>query len=140
MMALIVAVAFGELGGACAHTHQTPPPPAAVPPTKPDHELAAETGIPVASTPQGLLQEGAEKKIQARLHARHLLETDQQSGQLDNDTRAALRKFQKAEGLPTTGLPSYETVKHLGLDLDTIFHTTRHPVDPTTSAMPAASD
>lgn len=112
--------------GACVHAHQAPPP-TSVPATKPDHERAAETGIPVASTPQGLMREGAEKKLQERLRDKKLLSADQRSGQLDPDTRAALRRFQKQEGLPTTGLPSYETVDKLGLDLDTIFYTHVRP-------------
>jgi len=104
------------------HAHHAPPA-TTVPATKPDHERAAETGIPVASTPQGLMRDGAEKKIQQRLHEKGLLATDERSGQLDPDTRAALRTFQKREGLPTTGLPSYETIDKLGLDLDEIFYT-----------------
>ena len=129
------------LGGAsvlavtgCSHTHATPPVPAAVPPTKPDHELAKETGIPVASAPQGLMRPGAEQRIQERLRRKELLRAAQVTGQLDTDTREALRAFQKSEGLPTTGLPSYETIDHLGLDLDQIFHTTTDPVDPTTTS------
>jgi len=106
----------------CAHAHHAPPA-AAAPATKPDHERALETGIPVASTPQGLMQEGAGKKLQERLRDKGLLRAEACTGQLDPDTRAALRTFQKREGLPTTGLPSYETVEHLGLDLDSIFHT-----------------
>jgi hypothetical protein len=127
---------LGAIAG-CAHTHATPPPPAAVAPTKPDHELAKETGIPVASTPQGLLRPGAEKRIQERLRRKELLRADQCNGQLDNDTREALRTFQKSEGLPTTGLPSYETIDHLGLDLDQIFHHTTDPVDPTVAPAPS---
>jgi peptidoglycan hydrolase-like protein with peptidoglycan-binding domain len=119
------------LSGACAHTRATPPPPAAAPPTKPDHEHAAETGLTVASTPQGLMREGAEAKIQRRLQAKGFLHGEQSSGRLDQPTRDALRAFQKSEGLPTTGLPSYETVRHLDLSLDSIFHTISHPRDPT---------
>ena len=127
---LALAVALGTAAG-CGHTHATPPAAATVPPTKPDHELAAETGIPVASTPQGLMRDGAETKIQQRLRARGFLNAAQSTtGQLDADTRQALRLFQKQEGLPTTGLPSFETIDHLGLDLDAIFHTTAHPTAP----------
>jgi peptidoglycan hydrolase-like protein with peptidoglycan-binding domain len=117
-------------GAGCAHTHATPPPPSAVAPTKPDHEQAAETGIPVASTPQGLMKEGAEKRIQQRLETKGLLTAEQVNGQLDPPTRDALRKFQKKSGLPPTGLPSYETVRSLGLDLDAVFHTVAHPKEP----------
>lgn len=122
----ILALGLGLASG-CAHTHATPPPPAAVPPTKPDHEQAAETGIPISSTPHGILREGAEAKLQRSLQSRGFLHGEQTPGQLDPPTREALRRFQKREGLPPTGLPSYETVRHLGLDLDSIFHTVANP-------------
>jgi peptidoglycan hydrolase-like protein with peptidoglycan-binding domain len=115
------------LGSGCAHTHATPPPPAAVPPTKPEREQAVQTGLPISSTSHGILQDGAELKIQQRLQAKGFLDGEQAAGQLDPQTREALRKFQKHEGLPPTGLPSYETVRHLHLDLDAIFQTVTHP-------------
>src|SRR5207237_7297621 len=91
------------------------------PATKPDHEHGAETGLTVASTPQGLMRDGAEAKLQERLRAKELLPAGHRTGQLDADTREALRRHQKRAGLPVTGLPSYETVRSLGLPLDTIF-------------------
>jgi hypothetical protein len=112
----------------------TSPADPAPPGGKSDHEPGAETGIPVASTPQGLMRDGAERRIQERLHARGLLPAGEFSGVLDGETRAALRTFQKSQGLPVTGLPSYETVDHLGLDLDAIFHSTPRPRDPTAAA------
>ena len=115
------------LGSGCAHPHATPPPPAAVAPTKPERERAVETGLPISSTSHGILQEGAELKIQRRLAEKGWLDGEQTDGQLDPKTREALRKFQKHEGLPPTGLPSYETVRHLHLDLDSIFETVSHP-------------
>jgi peptidoglycan hydrolase-like protein with peptidoglycan-binding domain len=115
-------------GGGCVHT-QGAAPPIAAPPTKPDHGLGAETGTPVSSTPEGLMHDGGEKKIQQRLHAKGLLAEDQCTGKSNPPTQEAIRKFQKEEGLPTTGLPSYETVAHLGLDLDVIFRTTHHSND-----------
>lgn len=108
---------------ACAHVQDPPPPPTAVPPTKADHEQALETGLTMASTPQGLMREGAEEKLQERLGAKGLLPAKHRTGRLDEETREALRGYQKREGLPATGLPSYETVRHLGLDLDSIFRT-----------------
>jgi hypothetical protein len=114
----------------CAHAHD--PPPTAVPPTKPDHEHAVETGLTMASTPQGLMREGAEQKLQARLGAKGLLPAAHRTGRLDAETREALRRYQKREGLPATGLPSYETVRHLDLELDSIFRT----VTPPSSALP----
>ena len=115
------------LGSGCAHSHTTPPPPAAVPPTKPERERAVETGLPISSTSHGILQDGAELRIQRRLQEKGFLDGQQTNGQLDPKTREALRKFQKHEGLPPTGLPSYETVRHLHLDLDSIFQTVSHP-------------
>jgi len=129
----VVAQGVKALGGSQAPKAQptSPSDPAPSATTKPDHEPGAETGIPVASTPQGLMRDGAERRIQERLHARGLLDSDDRSGVLDGETRAALRAFQKSQGLPVTGLPSYETVDHLGLDLDAIFHSTPRPRDPT---------
>ena len=122
----IIALGLG-LGNGCAHTHKTPPPPGSVPPTKPEREQAAETGLPISSTAHGILQDGAELKLQRALEKQGLLDGSQAEGQLDPPTREALRKFQKQEGLPPTGLPSYETVHHLHLDLDSIFQTASHP-------------
>jgi hypothetical protein len=112
----------------------SPSDPAPSAETKPDHERGAETGIPVAATPQGLMRDGAEAHIQERLRARGFLQAGQSTGVLDADTRAALRTFQKSEGLPATSLPSYETIDHLGLSLDAIFHSTPRPRDPTAAA------
>ncbi len=115
--------------GGCFHTHTAPPPANAVPATKPDQELAAETGTPVSSTPKGLMHDGAERKIQERLRAKELLTKEQITGVIDPATRDALRAFQKSEGLPTTGLPSYETVEHLDLKLDTIYRSRENAAD-----------
>ena len=123
---ITLGVGLGAAGG-CAHTHATPPPPAAVPPTKPERERAVETGLPISSTSHGILQDGAELRIQRRLAEKGFLDGPRAEGQLDPQTREALRKFQKHEGLPPTGLPSYETVRHLHLDLDAIFQTVSHP-------------
>ena len=131
-MTLLRRLAFLVLAagmGSCLHPHAQPPPPSAVPATKPEHELGAETGTPVASTPQGLMHDGAERKIQERLRAKGLLGKDQVSGRLDMPTQEALRDFQKSKGLPTTGLPSYETVEQLGLDLASIYRSREHSAD-----------
>ena len=124
------------LGSGCAHPHATPPPPAAVPPAKPEREQAAETGIPISGTAHGILQDGAERRIQRRLQGKGFLNGEQTDGQLDPQTREALSRFQKREGLPPTGLPSYETVRHLGLDLDSIFQTVAHPRERPASPSP----
>ena len=127
-MTQIITLGLGlGLGNGCGHTHKTPPPPGAVPPTQPERQQAAETGLPISSTAHGILKDGAELKIQRALEKNGLLDGQHAEGQLDPPTREALRKFQKQEGLPPTGLPSYETVDHLHLDLDSIFQTASHP-------------
>lgn len=127
---VLVLPLLAVLMPACGHTRAQPPPPAAVPRTDPVLEHGAETGIAVSSSPQGLLREGAELRLQRRLKARGLLSEAECTGRLDAPTLRALRAFQKSEGLPTTGLPSYETVDHLGLELDDIFHTVARPREP----------
>lgn len=131
--ALLLGLGAAAPGGlvACGHSRAVPaPPPSAVQPAGPDPVQGVETGIPVSSSPQGLMQQGAEKKIQLRLKAQGLLTAEQCTGQLDASTRAALRKFQKEEGIPPTGLPSYETIRRLRLDLGSIFHTVARPRQP----------
>ena len=123
---ITLGVGLGLQAAAPTRTRR-PPPPAAAPPTKPERERAVETGLPISSTSHGILQDGAELRIQRRLQEKGFLEGEQTEGQLDPQTREALRKFQKHEGLPPTGLPSYETVRHLHLDLDSIFQTVSHP-------------
>lgn len=39
-----------------------------------------------------------------------------ETGRFDARTQLALQLYQKAEGLPETGLPDYETLRRLGLD------------------------
>ncbi|MBL8951978.1 MAG: peptidoglycan-binding protein [Myxococcaceae bacterium] len=45
-----------------------------------------------------------------------------QSGELDARTQEALRAFQRAEKLPETGLPDYETLRRLGIRPDELYH------------------
>jgi len=79
-----------------------------------------EQGVPLATSPAGLLKPGAEKKIQEKLASDGLLKSDKR-GELDEPTRAALRRFQDAHDLPATGLPDHETMRRLGLDPDDLF-------------------
>ena len=45
-----------------------------------------------------------------------------QTGELDARTQEALRAFQRAEKLPETGLPDYESLRRLGLKPDEVYH------------------
>ena len=78
----------------------------------------AETkGIPVASSPAGLLAPGAESQIRDKLSDAGYLDKKDEHTSLD----AGLRKFQKAHDLPETGIPDHKTVSALGLDPGRVF-------------------
>jgi hypothetical protein len=83
------------------------------------------TPAPLSTSPEGLLEPGAEKKIQAALARRGLLDAgDAHSGQLDGPTKKALRRFQHDADLPETGVPDRETIRRLGLPPDDLFKKT----------------
>jgi hypothetical protein len=73
--------------------------------TSPAGGAGAGEGLPLATSPAGLLKPHAIEDIQDRLETKGALPPDQRSGQLDGPTREALRKFQKDAGLPATGAP-----------------------------------
>jgi peptidoglycan hydrolase-like protein with peptidoglycan-binding domain len=75
--------------------------------------------VPVATAPDALLAPGAEREIRERLISGGFLAAD--ADKSNGATRAAIRKFQKAQDLPATGVPDAETVKRLGLDPDKTF-------------------
>ena len=75
--------------------------------------------VPVATAPDALLVPGAEEQIRERLIAGGFLAAD--ADKSNGATRGAIRKFQKAQDLPATGVPDAETVKRLGLDPDKTF-------------------
>jgi hypothetical protein len=124
-LALVAALAAG-----CSHTETVKRPPdsensasagTATAPKKGavSRENVREGGAPVPITPEGNLAPGQLKKVQDRLVQRGFLQD--RSGALDDATRAAIKKLQKSQDLPETGLPDQETVKRLGLDPDQVF-------------------
>jgi hypothetical protein len=124
-LATLALVAVAAVG--CSHTEtvrqpQTPRTQAAESPPRKgtvSRENVREGGPPVPVSPEGELAPGQLEKIQDRLVRRGMLE--RKSGGLDETTRAALKKFQKSQDIPETGLPDQETVKRLGLDPDQVF-------------------
>jgi murein L,D-transpeptidase YcbB/YkuD len=115
-----LALALAALG-ACSHVRKAEKPDAAAPKAEaPDR--AEEKGVPprggrprVPASPEALLAEGAVADIQRALAERELLGKHQE-GELDAPTSAALRRFQKEEGLAQTGFPDRETLRRLGID------------------------
>lgn len=113
----------------CAHVKTTEPaePEAAEKPSS--TERAPRTGklrvaptgdqpktTPLAQAPEGLLTPGAEQKINDKLSAGGFMK-----GDANASTEAALRRFQAAHDLPSTGVPDHETVRRLGLNPDDLF-------------------
>jgi len=72
---------------------------------------------PLATSPAGLLEPGAVKRIQERLVERDYLPMEARSGKLDERTRSALRRLQRDHNLPETGTPDDSTLQKLGLDV-----------------------
>ena len=71
---------------------------------------------PLAQAPEGLLMPGAEQKIRDKLSAGGFMKEDANAS-----TGAALRRFQAAHDLPSTGVPDHETVRRLGLNPEDLF-------------------
>jgi hypothetical protein len=81
----------------------------------------AYRGRPELSTnATGLMLPGGPAKIQRAL-AKAGYYQGAFNGELDDETAAALRKFQGANELAKTGAPDEETVKALGLDPDDVW-------------------
>jgi len=79
----------------------------------------AETLTTSKTTKQMFKPEGL-KRLQVALSVKA---TDvEETGRLDDATQESLRKYQKDQGLPATGLPDYETLRRLGLKPEEVFH------------------
>jgi hypothetical protein len=103
------------------------PKPARIPPRE---------GRPaVSASPEGLMNPGSARKIQEALQGKGYL--DDVSGQLDVNTSAALRRFQKDQDLATTGAPDRETLRQLGVDPNSVYQTGNPGEEPAKAAMEA---
>jgi hypothetical protein len=124
---LIVLAGFALALAGCGHARTVAPPTpsteeAAPPPARKIPERRkTETGVPLATSPEGLLKPGAAKMIQHRLSVEGLLSEEQQSGELDAVTKRALTRFQESHDLPATGEPDAATIGKLGLNGKDIF-------------------
>jgi len=81
---------------------------------KPPETKQVSSARPVRTTPGGMLDPQSMKQIQGKLSGKGFKVAE--SGQLDEATEAALRKFQKHEQIASTGLPDFDTLRRLGLD------------------------
>ncbi len=74
---------------------------------------------PVRTTPGSMLDKSAMSKLQEAL-SRHG-EPVKVTGTLDDATQGALKRFQRQQDQPATGLPDYDTLHRLGLDPKDIY-------------------
>lgn len=87
-----------------------------------DVRPSAEAGRPeLAMSPEGLMLEEGPRLIQEALAERGYLAADHKTGKLDDETTAAIRRFQADRMLARTGAPDRETVRKLGLSISKVF-------------------
>jgi hypothetical protein len=87
---------------------------------------AAEEGRPELSvSPEGLMKPEGPLLIQQALARKGYLPREHETGSLDDETSAALRKFQGDEQVAKTGAPDRETVRRLGIALDKVFRSSK---------------
>lgn len=84
-----------------------------------DHRTLAALGLnksdQTAQTASGRYPPSTIRKVQETLNARGY-KAGPANGILDDTTRAALRQFQKSEGIAVTGRPNPRTLAHLGIE------------------------
>jgi peptidoglycan hydrolase-like protein with peptidoglycan-binding domain len=85
----------------------------------PPKEPQVSSERPVRTTPGGMLDPASMKKVQEALSSHGVKAPS--SGQLDEETQAALRRFQAKEKMAKTGMPDYDTLRRLGLDPKEIY-------------------
>jgi len=85
----------------------------------PPQQPQVSSARPVRTTPGGMLDPKAMHQIQSSL-SRHGASAPS-SGQLDDETQEALRKFQRNQHIAETGMPDYDTLRRLGLDPKSIY-------------------
>jgi peptidoglycan hydrolase-like protein with peptidoglycan-binding domain len=85
----------------------------------PPKEPQVSSERPVRTTPGGMLDPASMKKVQQALSSHGVKAPS--SGQLDEETQAALRRFQAKEKMAKTGMPDYDTLRRLGLDPKEIY-------------------
>ena len=112
------------LAVACAHTSQTGKSPEVKDATAPQSSDAAVRARkvppktppghpPLAASPSELMQPGSQEKIADALKGKGFADREDLRGE---QLAAAIRKFQKSQGLAETGFPDHETLLRLGID------------------------
>ena len=104
-----------------AAEEEGPEPPSGWPPSV-DPIRLGPCGIPLAVSSEGMMTADGIRLVQEKLVDEDLLAAGSfQDGALDAATLAAIRELQEREGLPQVGLPTYATVRALGVDARIVF-------------------
>lgn len=85
----------------------------------PPAEKQVSSPRPVRTTPNAMLDDKSMREIQKALAAHGV--SVEQTGKMDAQTEQALRTFQGREHTAKTGLPDYDTLRHLGLNPKSIY-------------------
>ncbi len=126
MKRLLLVIALGA--AACAHTNKQSTPQEEE--AKKNDETRAqgktprkvpksESGIQLAASPTQALTHAGLISVEKALVVRGYL--DQQRPSFDERVKDAMARFQKSEGLPSTGAPDRETIRRLGLHTEDVF-------------------
>jgi len=118
----LAAILTLSLGASCAHTKNTDSGDTKAEDnagTNPNLHPGHPEEVPVATRPEALLAPGADHDIRDKLAERGFMKEG--AGSSQSSTREGIRRFQRAEDLPATGIADQETVKRLGLDPEKVF-------------------
>ena len=87
---------------------------------EPKKPAAARDEMTTSATTRAMFKPDGLKAMQKALQDKKV-EAIEVTGLLDTQTQEALRVFQKAQTLPDTGLPDFETLRRLGLKPDDVY-------------------
>ncbi|MDP1919068.1 MAG: peptidoglycan-binding domain-containing protein [Myxococcales bacterium] len=87
---------------------------------EPKKPAAARDEMSTSATTKAMFKPEGLEAMQKALQGKKV-EAVEVTGLLDTQTQEALRAFQKAQKLPDTGLPDFETLRRLGLKPDDVY-------------------
>ncbi|MDP3231513.1 MAG: peptidoglycan-binding domain-containing protein [Myxococcales bacterium] len=87
---------------------------------EPKKPAAVRDEMSTSATTKAMFKPDGLKVMQKALQDKKV-EAIEVTGKFDTQTQEALRVFQKAQTLPDTGLPDFETLRRLGLEPDDVY-------------------
>lgn len=87
---------------------------------EPKKPAAARDEMSTSATTKAMFKPRGLEVLQKALQDKKV-EAIKVTGKFDTQTQEALRAFQKAQTLPDTGLPDFETLRRLGLKPDDVY-------------------